>query len=209
MGMNFIMGMGRKLSGALQLCCIKEFSQPFTLCLASARLNFQRAPLCCAPTLAPGRRAASAPNTLSSRAKRLKNLCHKLLTGAKSRDPESGVCRHAAAGNSLPVSSCYDSGLEMAREHEYWVYIMASLSGTLYTGITGAFFTRQYKCNRLVYCERFEDVRMAIAREKQIKRWRRSKKIALIEKVNPRWQDLAEHWGQTMLFRGQSMKETP
>ena len=37
---------------------------------------------------------------------------------------------------------------------------------------------------------------MAIAREKQIKRWRRSKKIALIEKMNPRWQDLAEHWGQ-------------
>jgi len=109
------------------------------------------------------------------------------------------------------------------KEHEYWVYIMASLSGTLYTGITGAFFnrvmqhkageiegfTRQYKCNRLVYYERFEDVRMAIAREKQIKRWRRSKKIALIEKMNPRWQDLAEHWGQQMLFRGQSMGRTP
>jgi len=109
------------------------------------------------------------------------------------------------------------------KEHEYWVYIMASLSGTLYTGITGAFFTRvmqhkageiegftrQYKCNRLVYYERFEDVRMAIAREKQIKRWRRSKKIALIEKMNPRWQDLAEHWGQKMLFRGQSLGKTP
>ena len=50
---------------------------------------------------------------------------------------------------------------------------------------------------------------MAIAREKQIKRWRRSKKIALIEKMNPRWQDLAEHWGQQMLFRGQSMGGTP
>jgi len=100
---------------------------------------------------------------------------------------------------------------------------MASLSGTLYTSITGAFFirvmqhkaceiegfTRQYKCNRLVYCERFEDVRMTIAREKQIKRWRRSKKIALIEKMNPRWEDLAEHWGQKMLFRGQSIEETP
>ena len=94
------------------------------------------------------------------------------------------------------------------KEHEYWVYIMASLSGSLYTGITGAFFnrvmqhkageiegfSRQYKCNRLVYYERFEDVRMAIAREKQIKRWSRSKKLALIEKMNPRWQDLAEHW---------------
>src|SRR5256885_3870301 len=109
------------------------------------------------------------------------------------------------------------------REHEYWFYIRASLSGTLYTGITGVLFprvmqhkageiegfTRQYKCNRLVYYESFEDVRMAIAREKQIKRWRRSKKIALIEKMNPRWADLAEHWGQKMLFRGQSMEKTP
>jgi putative endonuclease len=100
---------------------------------------------------------------------------------------------------------------------------MASLSGTLYTGITGAFssrvmqhkageirgFTRQYKCNRLVYYESFTDVRMALAREKQIKRWRRSKKIALIEQMDPRWADLAEHWGQKMLFRGQSISETP
>jgi putative endonuclease len=109
------------------------------------------------------------------------------------------------------------------REHEYWVYIVGSVSGTLYTGITGDIltrvmqhkageiegFTRQYKCNRLVYCERFEDVRMAIAREKQIKSWRRSKKIALIEKMNPRWEDLAEHWGKEMLFRGQSVGGTP
>ena len=100
---------------------------------------------------------------------------------------------------------------------------MASLSGTLYTGITGTLFTRlmehkageiegftrQYKCNRLVYYERFEDVRTAIAREKQMKRWRRSKKIVLIEKMNPRWEDLAEHWGQEMLFREQSMGGTP
>ena len=109
------------------------------------------------------------------------------------------------------------------RAHEYWVYIMASHSGTLYTGITRALlnrvmqhkageiegFTQQYKCNRLVYYERFEYVRMAITREKQIKSWRRSKKIVLIEKMNPRWEDLAEHWGQTLLFRGQSMGGTP
>jgi putative endonuclease len=109
------------------------------------------------------------------------------------------------------------------KEHEYWVYIMASLSGTLYTGITGTLFTRviehkageiegfsrQYKCHRLVYYERFEDVRMAIAREKQIKSWRRSKKIVLIEKMNPRWEYLAEHWGQEMRFQGQSVGRTP
>ncbi len=107
------------------------------------------------------------------------------------------------------------------REHRYWVYIVASLSGTLYTGVTGDLlvrimqhkageiegFTRQYKCNRLVYYESHENVRVAIAREKQIKRWRRSKKIFLIEKINPRWADLAEHWGREMLFRGQSMEE--
>ena len=109
------------------------------------------------------------------------------------------------------------------REHKYWMYIMASLSGTLYIGVTGELlaralqhkagevegFSRQYKCNRLVYYESFDDVRKAIGREKQLKGWRRSKKIALIEKMNPRWEDLAEHWGQRMLFRGQSIKETP
>ena len=46
-------------------------------------------------------------------------------------------------------------------------------------------------------------------REKQLKGWRRAKKIALIESVNPRWQDLAESWGRKMLFRGQSMLEIP
>jgi putative endonuclease len=107
------------------------------------------------------------------------------------------------------------------REHRYWVYIVASLSGMLYTGVSGDLFVRimqhkageiegfarQYKCNRLVYYESYENVRVAIAREKQIKRRRRSKKIVLIEKINPRWADLAEHWGRKMLFRGRSMDE--
>src|SRR6266849_4950916 len=100
------------------------------------------------------------------------------------------------------------------REHRYWVYIVASLSGTLYTGVTSDLlvrmiqhkageiegFTRQYKCNRLVYYESYESVRVAIAREMQIKRWRRSKKIVLIEKINPLRAHLAEHWGRKMLF---------
>jgi putative endonuclease len=109
------------------------------------------------------------------------------------------------------------------RDHKYWVYIMASLSGTLYIGITGRFtvrvlqhkagevegFSGQYKCNRLVYYESFDDVKKAIAREKQLKGWRRAKTIALIEKMNPRWEDPAEHWGQKILVRGQSMGQTP
>jgi putative endonuclease len=109
------------------------------------------------------------------------------------------------------------------KEYRYWVYIMASLSGTLYIGITGTLyirvlqhkagevegFSRQYKCNRLVYYESFDDVKKAIGPEKQLKGWRRSKKIALIEKMNPRWEDLAEHWGQETLVRGQNMGRTP
>jgi putative endonuclease len=73
---------------------------------------------------------------------------------------------------------------------------------------TGTFegFASKYHCNRLVYYESFDDVYKAIAREKQLKGWRRSKKIALIESQNPRWTDLAEKWGAQVLFAGESMK---
>ena len=106
-------------------------------------------------------------------------------------------------------------------EHAYWVYIVGSLSGTLYIGMTNNLYRRalehksgefegfacKYDCNRLVYYEGFDDVLKAIAREKQLKGWRRSKKIALIETRNPRWQDLAEHWGAQMAFAGESIKD--
>jgi putative endonuclease len=86
--------------------------------------------------------------------------------------------------------------------YKFWVYILSSRSGTLYVGITGYFdrrihqhkydsiegFTKKYQCHRLVYYESYQDVQVAISREKQIKRWRREKKIGLIEKMNPRWQ---------------------
>jgi putative endonuclease len=55
-------------------------------------------------------------------------------------------------------------------------------------------FTGKYKIHRLVYVESFSDVRYAIRREKQIKSWRREKKIALIKLTNPAWADLAEDW---------------
>jgi len=87
---------------------------------------------------------------------------------------------------------------------KYYVYIMASLSKTIYTGVTsdlgnrgwqhkvGAHrgFTSKYRVHALVYFEELSDVYDAIAREKQIKRWRREKKVALIEKNNPQWLDL-------------------
>lgn len=107
--------------------------------------------------------------------------------------------------------------------YQFWVYILASRTGTLYIGITGYFdrrilqhkmdsiegFTKKYKVHRLVYYETYDQVERAIGREKQLKGWRREKKIALIEKMNPRWQDLAESWGREMRFRGQPLERTP
>lgn len=93
-------------------------------------------------------------------------------------------------------------------EKWYFVYIMTNRSRTLYTGITskikervfqhktGVFegFTSKYKVDRLLYWEKCKSVRTAIAREKQIKGWRRIKKIQLIVTMNPTWQDLAVDW---------------
>jgi putative endonuclease len=109
------------------------------------------------------------------------------------------------------------------KEHEYFVYIMSSRSGTLYIGMTNSIYRRalqhkhgeiegfsnKYRCNRLVYYESFGDVYRAIGREKQLKGWRRSKKIALIESKNLRWEDLAEKWGSQMLFAGESIGSVP
>jgi len=67
-------------------------------------------------------------------------------------------------------------------------------------------FTKKYECHRLLYFESFDDVRNAIDGEKQLKGWKRQKKIALIESLNPRWQDLAETWGAKMVFAGESIK---
>lgn len=105
-----------------------------------------------------------------------------------------------------------------AERKTYCIYIMGSLSGTLYVGITSnlhkrAFqhkfhkiegFTDKYQVERLLYWESFDDVHKAIAREKQLKGWRRSKKIALIEAVNPHWLDLAREWYPWMKDSGAS-----
>ena len=90
----------------------------------------------------------------------------------------------------------------------YSVYIMGSLSGTLYIGVSGNLhkrvfqhkfhqlegFTVRYDVDRLLYWESYDDVYQAIGREKQLKGWKRAKKIALIESVNPHWLDLAKDW---------------
>jgi len=97
----------------------------------------------------------------------------------------------------------------MHREYHFYVYMMQSASRrALYIGMTNnlhrrvwqhkthAFegFTDDYSAARLVYWESFDDVRNAIDREKQLKNWRRAKKLWLIATMNPRWQDLAADW---------------
>ncbi len=57
-------------------------------------------------------------------------------------------------------------------------------------------FAQRYRINRLVYCERFHYIGNAIAREKEIKSWDRGKRVALIESVNPTWEDLSLEWGK-------------
>ena len=90
----------------------------------------------------------------------------------------------------------------------YYVYIMTNQSRTLYIGVTGdleqrvrehksrlvAGFTAKYKCIQLAWYEEFADVNEAIAWEKRLKGWTRAKKIALIEEMNPQWEDLAAGW---------------
>ena len=90
----------------------------------------------------------------------------------------------------------------------FCVYILASRSRNLYTGVTNHLerrlvehreglvpgFTSRYRIFRLVHYEAFTDIRYAIAREKEIKGWRREKKVWLIERENPTWEDLSERF---------------
>ncbi|OGB73993.1 hypothetical protein A2V68_00030 [candidate division Kazan bacterium RBG_13_50_9] len=86
----------------------------------------------------------------------------------------------------------------------YYVYIMSSKSGVLYIGVTNDLerrtcehkqgivpgFSQKYRTKKLIYFESCNDALSAIAREKQLKRWRRSKKDALIARLNPQNEDL-------------------
>ncbi len=92
--------------------------------------------------------------------------------------------------------------------NQYFVYIAANYRRTLYTGMTNDLrrrmyehrnrlvhgFTSKYRIDRLVYFESTSDVKSAIAREKQIKGWRREKKIHLVEAGNPNWENLDREW---------------
>jgi putative endonuclease len=103
-----------------------------------------------------------------------------------------------------------------------YMYMMSSSSRrALDTGVTARFhhrifehksdlvegFSSKYNCHRLVYFERFTNVVDAIAREKQVKGWRREKKNKLVESMNPAWKDLAADWfPETLLHHGKPVE---
>ena len=98
----------------------------------------------------------------------------------------------------------------MSTKHrsQYYVYVLTNSRRTLYVGVTSNLvnrvyqhkhklvdgFTKKYNVSWLAYYEETLDITAAIAREKQIKAWRRSKKVGLIEGLNPQWKDLSLGW---------------
>jgi putative endonuclease len=120
----------------------------------------------------------------------------------RNERPRALPISHPANSPSAPRS------IPIAYMKIFHVYILASKSRVLYVGVTSdlisrlhqhrnhavAGFTARYRVTRLVHFEQTDDVHAAIAREKQIKGWRRSKKVALIEAGNPTWADLGVGW---------------
>jgi putative endonuclease len=108
-------------------------------------------------------------------------------------------------GSDQPFKAVY---VGYSDRHHYYVYLVASHRRVLYCGMTNNLrrrvgehkeraipgFTALYRCDRLVWCQQFQYVYNAIAREKEIKSWTRAKKIRLIEEINPLWSDLSDAW---------------
>jgi len=118
------------------------------------------------------------------------------------------VCHVERSETSLIISAG-------VRNHDYWVYILTNKQcTTLYIGITNNIarrlgqhrcgevdaFTKRYHLNRLAWLEHFRNVNDAIACERKLNGWRRSRKIALIEQTNPRWFDISDNWEQQPKF---------
>ena len=93
----------------------------------------------------------------------------------------------------------------MARDYNFGVYTVTNRNDSvLYMGVTNRLsrrtwehregnrpgFAADYRCTKLIYYEWYRDIRDAIARESQLKKWSRSKKVALINRLNPSWRDL-------------------
>ncbi len=87
----------------------------------------------------------------------------------------------------------------------YYIYIVASFTKVIYIGVTNnlerrvfehkegkvAGFTKKYRCRKLVYMEEYADIAQALEREKQLKGWKRYRKVDLIECFNPLWRDMS------------------
>jgi len=97
----------------------------------------------------------------------------------------------------------------MSYEYHYYVYLLTNWNNkVMYVGMTNNLerrlfehknkmvdgFTKKYNVNKLVYFEETSDVHVAIAREKEIKKWRREKKNNLVISMNPEWKDLSDSW---------------
>ena len=118
------------------------------------------------------------------------------------------VILSGAHGLACESEDAVEGPMYLVPRKTYFVYILSNRSKTLYIGITnnlrrrvaeykhgtGSGFASKYKLDRLVYFERYESVHRAIGREKQLKGWRRLKKIALIVALNPAWRDLSDGW---------------
>lgn len=90
------------------------------------------------------------------------------------------------------------------KDYNFYIYIMASTSGTIYIGVTNSLrrriyehrndlidgFTKEYSCHKLVYYEHYKYINKALFREKELKKWNRDKKQNLIDAFNPHWHDL-------------------
>ena len=119
-------------------------------------------------------------------------------------------CRHYFAVILSEVEGPLDPPPVSNADNDYWIYIVSNNTrSTLYIGLTSELrvrvwqhrvadkpgsFSERYHCVHLVYSEHYREVRDAIAREKQLKGWRREKKNALIATSNPHWDDLAADW---------------
>jgi putative endonuclease len=93
----------------------------------------------------------------------------------------------------------------IGRDYNFWIYIVTNKNhSVLYIGVTNSLsrrtwehregnrpgFAADYRCTKLVYYEWYRDIRDAIARESQLKKWSRGKKVALVNRLNPSWRDL-------------------
>ena len=138
------------------------------------------------------------------RGKSLRRLCFYRCHSERSEESLSRLSTWLSLLPSPPYTRRRET-VSPRSQRTYFVYILAGKSGVLYIGITNSLarrisdhkekkmpgFTQKYSVSRLVWFEPYGAVASAITREKEIKSWRRSKKIALIEAKNPNWLDLS------------------